>query len=102
MFFYSLSVLHGVTDTCSFLDAPFFTAKVFLGGDITNFCQLYNLQTQCSSCVKHLFAKHAFLGDLGECYHLELATLRLHLGSGSVFRQRCKYLAILFNDCSIA
>ena len=52
-------------------------------------------------CVKHLFAKHAFLGDLGECHHLEIATLRLHLGSGSVFRQRCKYLAILFNDCSI-
>ena len=24
--------LHGVTDTCSFLDVPFFTAKVFLGG----------------------------------------------------------------------
>ena len=46
MFFYSLSVLHGVTDTCSFLDAPFFIAKVFLG-NITNFCQLYNLQTQC-------------------------------------------------------
>ena len=31
-------------------------------------------------CVKHLFAKHAFLGDLGECHHLEIATLRLHLG----------------------
>ena len=44
MFFYSIPVLHGVTDTFSFLDAPFFTAKVFLGGgDITNFCQLYNL-----------------------------------------------------------
>ena len=52
-------------------------------------------------CVKHLFAKHAFLGDLGECHHLEIATLRLHLGSGSVFRQRCKYSAILFNGCSI-
>ena len=52
-------------------------------------------------CVKHLFAKCAFLGDLGECHHLEIATLRLHLGSGSVFRQRCKYSAILFNDCSI-
>ena len=35
------------------------------------------------------------------CHHLEIATLRLHLGSGSVFRQRCKYSAILFNDCSI-
>ena len=52
-------------------------------------------------CVKHLFAKHAFLGDLGECHHLKIATLRLHLGSGSVFRQRCKYSAILFNDCFI-
>ena len=52
-------------------------------------------------CVKYLFAKHALLGDLGECHHLEIATLRLHLGSGSIFRQRCKYLAILFNDCSI-
>ena len=52
-------------------------------------------------CVKHLFAKHAFLDDIGECHHLEIATLRLHLGSGSVFRQRCKYSAILFNDCSI-
>ena len=30
--------LHGVTDTCSFLDAPFFTAKVFLGG-------IYNYET---------------------------------------------------------
>ena len=37
-------LLHEVTDTCSFLDAPFFTAKVFFGG-ITNFFQLYNLQT---------------------------------------------------------
>ena len=52
-------------------------------------------------CVKHLFAKHAFLGDLGECHHLEIATLRLRLESGSVFRQICKYSAILFNDCSI-
>ena len=52
-------------------------------------------------CIKHLFAMHAFLGDLGECHHIEIATLRLHLGSGSVFRQRCKYSAILFNDCSI-
>ena len=52
-------------------------------------------------CVKHLFAKHAFLGDLGECHHLEIATLRLYLGSGSVFREKCKYSAILFNDCSI-
>ena len=52
-------------------------------------------------CVKYLFAKHTFLGDLGECHHLEIATLRLHLGSGSVFRQRCKYSAILFNDSSI-
>ena len=42
-------------------------------------------------CVKHLFAKHAFLGDLGECNHPEIATLRLHLGSGSVFRHRYKY-----------
>ena len=50
---------------------------------------------------KHLFAKHAFLGDLGECHHLEIATLRLHLGSRSVFRQKCKYSAKLFNDCSI-
>ena len=49
-------------------------------------------------CVKHLFAKHAFLGDLGECHHLEIATLRLHLGSG---RQRCKYSAKLLYDCSI-
>ena len=33
MFFYSLSVLHGVTDTCSFLNAPFFYSKgVFFGG----------------------------------------------------------------------
>ena len=38
-------------------------------------------------CVKHLFAKHAFLGDLGECHHLEIATLRLYLGSGGVFVQ---------------
>ena len=45
-------------------------------------------------CVKHLFAKHAFIGDLGECHHLEIATLRLHLGPGSVFRRRCKYSAI--------
>ena len=52
-------------------------------------------------CAKYLFAKHAFLGDLGECHHLEIATQRLYLGSGSVFRQRCKYSAILFNDCSI-
>ena len=52
-------------------------------------------------CVKHLFAKLALLGDLGECHHLEIATLRLHLGSGSVFRQKCKYSAILINDCSI-
>ena len=51
--------------------------------------------------IKQLFAKHAFPGDLGECHHLEIATLRLHLGSGSVFRQRCKYSAILFDDCSI-
>ena len=34
--------LHGVTDTCSFLDVFFFTAKVFLG-DITNYCQLSRL-----------------------------------------------------------
>ena len=27
------------------------------------------------------FAKHAFLGNIGECNHLEIATLRLHLGS---------------------
>ena len=49
-------------------------------------------------CVKHLFAKHAFLG---EYHHLKIATLKLHLGSGSVFRQRGKYSAILFNGCSI-
>ena len=47
-------------------------------------------------CVKHLFAKHALLSDLGECHHLEIVTLRLHLGSESVFRQKCKYSAILF------
>ena len=51
-------------------------------------------------CVKHLFAKHAFLGNLGECHHLEIATLRLHWDQG-VFSDRCKYSAILFNDCSI-
>ena len=52
-------------------------------------------------CVKYLFTKQAFLGDLGECHHLERATLRLYLGSGSVFRQRCKYSTILFfNHCS--
>ena len=56
---------------------------------------------QSQMCVKYLFAKHAFLGDLGECHHREMATLRLYLGSGSVFRQRCKYSAILFNGCSI-
>ena len=61
MFFYSLSVLHGVTDTCSFLDAPFFTAKVFFlgggggggGGGITNFCQLSRL-TVVSRAAKKL------------------------------------------------
>ena len=52
-------------------------------------------------CEKHLFAEHAFLGDLGKCNHLEIATLRLHLGSESGFRQRCRYSAILFDDCSI-
>ena len=52
-------------------------------------------------CVQHFFAKHAFLGNIGECNHLEIATLRLHLGSGSVFRQIFKYSAILFDDCSI-
>ena len=52
-------------------------------------------------CVKYLFTKHAILGDLGECHHLEMATLRLHLVFGSVFKQRCKYSAILFSDCSI-
>ena len=31
-----------LSSTCSFLDTPFFTAKVFLEGDITNFYQLYN------------------------------------------------------------
>ena len=46
-------------------------------------------------CVKHLFAKRAFLGDLGECHHLEIATLRLHLGSGSVFRQALRFHHIL-------
>ena len=37
--------LNGVTDTCSFLDAPFFTANVFFfgEGDITIFCQLYKV-----------------------------------------------------------
>ena len=49
---------------------------------------------------KALICKACFC-DLGECHHLEIATLRLHLGSGSVFRLRCKYSAILFNDCSI-
>ena len=33
--------LHGVTDTCSFLDAPFLQQRC-LRGDITNFYQLYN------------------------------------------------------------
>ena len=68
----------------------------------------YSQGYQRCMCVKHLL-KHAFLGDLGECNHLEITTLRLHLGSGSVFRQRCKYSPILFddyspilfNDCSI-
>ena len=32
--------LHGVTDTCSFLDAPFFTAKVFFG-EISQFFVSY-------------------------------------------------------------
>ena len=50
---------------------------------------------------KALICKACFLGDLGECNHLEIATLRLHLGSGSVFRQKCRYSAILFDDCSI-
>ena len=53
--------------------------------------------TNAKMRVKYLFAKHAFLGDLGEYHHIEISTLRLHLGSGSVSRQRC----ILFNDCSI-
>ena len=52
-------------------------------------------------CVKHLFANNAFLGNLGECHHLEITTLRLHLESGCVFRQRCKYSAILVIDFSI-
>ena len=39
-------------------------------------------------CVKHLFAKHALLGDLRECHHLEIATLRLHLGFLGVFSDR--------------
>ena len=30
---------------------------------------------------KALICKASFLGDLGECHHLEIATLRLHLGS---------------------
>ena len=30
-FFTAYLFLHGVIDTCSFLDVPFFTAKVFLG-----------------------------------------------------------------------
>ena len=60
----------------------------------------YSQGYQRYMCVKH-FLKHTFLGDLGECHHLEITTLRLHLGSGNVFRQRCKYSPILFNDCSI-
>ena len=43
---------------------------------------------------KVYFAKHAFLSDLGECHHLEIVTLRFHLGSGSIFKQRCKYSPI--------
>ena len=51
-------------------------------------------------CKAHIYAKHAFLGDLGECHHLEIVTLRFHLGSG-VLSDKDVDIHLYFDDCSI-
>ena len=57
MFFYSLSVLHGVTDTCSFLDVPFFYSKGVFWGDVYTYIYICNSYATGKSALPDIYAQ---------------------------------------------